>query len=115
LPYGKYGQVEKEIINKKLVYARAREENGIMFDLPEFTKEQIQDAKRLYTLSYSIEQGCWHIEELGEQIIRGKEFFAKGQQDHYSLLHIGNYLELQALAEKLKPILTDAHEKLGLS
>jgi hypothetical protein len=82
-----------------------------MFDLPEFTKEQIENAKMLYTLSYSIEQGSWHTEELCQQIGRGKEFFEKGIQDHYTLLHIGNYDEVQAMADKLQLLLLAAHKK----
>lgn len=67
-----------------------------------------------YTLSYSLEQGFWHIETLTEQLKRSREFFDAGVQDHYTILSIGERTEICELANSLHDKMRAKHKAFCL-
>lgn len=60
-----------------------------------------------WTLLWSKQQRCFHVEPLERTMESGMQFFKNDQTNDYLLLSVGSRDEVCDLAEKLRPLLME--------
>ena len=60
-----------------------------------------------YALLWSKKSNCFHIEPLQDTVAKGLRFFRAQQTNDYLVIGIGTHDECSAMADELRPTLTE--------